>query len=186
LNTGVADVLSGVSCSSRSVCTAVGSYYRISPWPGVGVPVVLRWTAGKLSAQSPVTGGFPSVVSCVSYSACTAVGSTVMRWNGVTWDTEPVPAIPGSVSLTGVSCVSATACVAVGTVATRSQNVEYWAPLVLSSMTPASPGSRPQAVSVRPHPHPSDGSRSNPVRRSRARPPSESAAREAVGAGSFW
>jgi hypothetical protein len=69
--------LSGVSCSSATECTAVGSYDDSS---GVQVALVERWDGSTWTIQntpipSGATGSSLSAVSCTSATACTAVGS---------------------------------------------------------------------------------------------------------------
>jgi hypothetical protein len=84
-------LLSGVSCTTATSCTAVGSWtYRYC----VTYP------------HSPPL--------CVNRPATLAEG-----WNGATWSVEPTPspgigALSGKAVLSGVSCASATSCVAVG------------------------------------------------------------------------
>ena len=124
-------VLSGVSCASRTVCTAVGYFTNRSR---TGVTLAERWNGTRWSIQrTPNLRGATSSllfgVSCASRTACTAVGSVtdsagttvplVERWNGARWSTQdtpkPSPATGGGVSyLAGVSCASTTVCVAIG------------------------------------------------------------------------
>jgi hypothetical protein len=67
-----ADDLGGVSCSSPSACTAVGSYFNsqtlIESWNGSVWSIVPSPNASQISLLSGV--------SCSSSSACTAVGFT--------------------------------------------------------------------------------------------------------------
>jgi hypothetical protein len=127
------NVLSSVSCSSATACTAVGnsevsdSDYRtlIESWNGTS------WTAE--ASRNPVPGqDYLYGVFCSAATACTAVGDTystsdfavrtlIESWNGTSWTVAPSPSPgPGSDDiLFGVSCASATACVAVGS-GTRS------------------------------------------------------------------
>ena len=96
-----------VSCTSATVCTAVGgsSVWR---WDGT------RWT-GQTLAQ--VGGGNLDGVSCTSSSSCAAVvqyalpHAAAARWDGMSWTIDRTPPLG---DLTGVSCTSATACIAVG------------------------------------------------------------------------
>jgi hypothetical protein len=121
------NALSGVSCVSASVCTAVG-YYIIRPgvpqtlteyWNGTSWSVVTSPNPGTTSHFNVLSG-----VSCVTASACTAVGSyrnahvlhtLVESWNGSAWSVVPSPD-PGTRNnaLAGASCLSATPCTAVG------------------------------------------------------------------------
>jgi hypothetical protein len=121
-----AGALSGVSCVSSAVCTAVGYVrtlsggYRtlIESWNGTNWSVVPSPNIGSASDQNYLSG-----VSCTSATACTAVGyhyngvfkTLIESWNGTSWSVVPSPS-PGGVNdgLYGVSCMSATACTAVG------------------------------------------------------------------------
>ena len=122
--------LAGISCTSMSACTAVGtSISCISCSPGaMGVtsPLAERWDGSSWTIQStPFTGAQLTGVSCPAATSCTAVGAFVDasgfftpvagRWNGSTWTTES-PANPSGAesSLDGVSCTAANACTAVG------------------------------------------------------------------------
>ena len=124
--------LSGVSCVSASLCTAVGSYLGIAGHP---VSLAERWNGASWVIQptpNPAGAFFTGLsgVSCASASACTAVGvytnsagnsvPLAERWDGTTWVIEPTTNPPGAqpredaTGLSGVSCVSASACTAVG------------------------------------------------------------------------
>ena len=124
-------ILSGLSCTSRTACTAVG-YFTNSA--GTGVTLAERWDGTGWSIQrTPNPAGATSSllfgVSCVSTTECTAVGSTTNRagttmplaerWNGSRWSIQRTPNPSGTNPtglsyLGGVSCASATACFAVG------------------------------------------------------------------------
>jgi hypothetical protein len=124
-------VLSGVSCTSPTTCTAVGYF---TDRKGVGVPLAERWNGTTWTVQrtpNPVgaTSSLLFDVSCVSPRACTAVGSftkrsamtvpLVERWNGTSWSIQSTPnpsqATGGRASyLGGVACASRTTCTAVG------------------------------------------------------------------------
>ncbi len=130
--------LLGVSCTSKSACSAVGSY---SASPGaVAATLAERWNGARWSIQrtpSPPATTLPELdgVSCTSRTACIAVGSyvntadtaaaLVERWNGARWSIQRVPNPAGAVStaLFGVSCTSRTACTAVGNLYTRIKPV---------------------------------------------------------------
>jgi hypothetical protein len=125
--------LSGVSCSSVTACTAVGSFYRD---PFSSQTLAERWNGKRWSIEpTPTDGSFTQSelegVSCPSRTSCTAVGvrrfsirptfvpavvALVERWNGARWSTQPVrtPARAIQTDLAGVSCVSTDVCVAVG------------------------------------------------------------------------
>jgi hypothetical protein len=120
--------LYGVSCTSTSACTAVGSYLNSS---SVAVPLAERWNGEAWSIQeSPAPTGAKESglfgVSCTSSSACTGVGAYVNSasiyvafaesWNGVSWSIHETPVPTGTKlsQLIGVSCSAANACTAVG------------------------------------------------------------------------
>jgi hypothetical protein len=112
--------VTGVSCTSASVCTAVG-------W-AVGA-LVERWNGSTWATQPTprVAGSGLYAVSCVSATACTAVGTLdhgpstqvpfAEGWNGTRWTAEHAlnPAGgSGGLGLVGVSCVAPAECAAVG------------------------------------------------------------------------
>ncbi len=131
--------LRSVSCTSATICVAVGSYYTKTTG---GIPermtLAERWNGTEWSIQStpnPVGAKYSEVrlqsVSCTSSSACTAVGSyysketegipeglttLAERWNGTEWAIQSTPTLTGAKQseLQGVSCASTEACVAVG------------------------------------------------------------------------
>lgn len=125
--------LAGVSCSSSTACTAVGSYENSA---GTTAILAERWNGSAWSTQSApspagtIYGGLHGV-SCASSTACTAVGvyattrtvkgigyvrqSLAEGWNGTEWSVEAQPAFVHETSLASVSCVSME-CVAVGSV----------------------------------------------------------------------
>jgi hypothetical protein len=127
--TGAADSgLDAVSCTSATVCTAVGS--------GAALTLAEVWngTSWKVKTTPNPAGATDSVlegVSCASTTACTAVGfsedssgtySTLAeKWNGTAWTIQTTPNPVGGV-LDGVSCTSTTVCTAVGTSAHDSGN----------------------------------------------------------------
>lgn len=121
--------LTGVSCTSRHACTAVGSSDEGGALLAEGGALLERWNGvdWSLQAAAPTVGvsvpylGLGSI-SCVSNTYCVAVGtaddsyqhSLVESWNGSAWSVQP----SGSGSLGGelgtVSCSSAVACMAAG------------------------------------------------------------------------
>jgi hypothetical protein len=119
--------LLGVSCTSASACTAIGSYDTST---SAGVTLAERWNGTAWAIQpTPNRGAYGSVldgVSCTSPAACTAAGyystssgtemTLAERWNGTAWAIKPTPspATFGYNFLTGVSCTSASACTASG------------------------------------------------------------------------
>ncbi|MGZ6565296.1 MAG: hypothetical protein ACXVH3_36155 [Solirubrobacteraceae bacterium] len=119
--------LFGVSCVSRTVCTAVAVYVNRA---GAHVTLVEHWNGAAWTVQrTPNPAGAKDRelfgVSCVSMAACTAVGYTnsagtyvtlVERWNGSSWSVQQTPNPAGATfsKLSGVSCASVTACTAIG------------------------------------------------------------------------
>jgi hypothetical protein len=134
---GLSASLEGVSCASATSCVAVGSRYTAGPSsrPTVtGFTEVRSGTTWKLHAI-PVPAGRDSAlggVACTSPTRCFAAGDTMMHanhdyaypyaaiWNGGTWSSIPVPAVPKASAdfwaggFGSVDCVSATDCVATG------------------------------------------------------------------------
>ena len=123
---GVSSVLKGVSCTTPTACTAVGSYANSS---NTTEPLAEGWNGTDWSVQptadpSTTRHNVFESVSCSSPNACTAVGQSsskssystlAERWDGTSWTIEPTPDPMGEgAQLTGVSCASATACTAVG------------------------------------------------------------------------
>ena len=121
--------LNGVSCTSTTACTAVGSFVDSA---GTAAPLVERWDGVGWSIQTipTPTGARDSVlwgVSCPSTTACSAVGSSdnrtgtsftlAERWDGVGWSIQTVPSPTGATDtkLNAVSCPSTADCTAVGT-----------------------------------------------------------------------
>ena len=125
-------VLAGVSCTSASACTAVGSYYNNT---GAEVTLAEGWNGRAWAVQSPINPSTAKAselngVSCTAASTCTTVGyydtgigtghgtqlTMAERWNGSAWAAQSIPSPSGAVgtALAGVSCTSASACTAVG------------------------------------------------------------------------
>jgi hypothetical protein len=131
--------LYGVSCTSTSACTAVGS--RTDPKTDCGVPLVEAWNGRRWSIRpSPAPGPCGSsdealrAVSCLSATACNAVGyddsmnagpgigvPLLERSSARSWSVQPSPDIRyledpwgGGGWLNGVSCKPRGSCVAVG------------------------------------------------------------------------
>lgn len=120
--------LNGVSCTSSTACTAVGSFVDSA---GRGAALVERWDGVGWSIQTTptppgVSDSMLSGVSCASTTACSAVGSSDNRsgtrftlaeqWDGVGWSiqTTPTSTAAADTNLNAVSCISPTACTAVG------------------------------------------------------------------------
>lgn len=113
--------LDGVSCTSSTVCTAVGAWDQDT--------LAEHWDGTTWSLQSTPSAGQGAnltSVSCTSSSACVAVGNyfkvsgvgvtLAEGWNGSTWTVQSTPnpaASPFSLFFS-VSCSSASSCTAVG------------------------------------------------------------------------
>src|ERR1700691_270176 len=124
--------LTGVSCSSSTACTGVGSYGSSSP-----DTLAERWNGTSWSKQTiPTPAKSESIlrgVSCTSSTACKAVGlsentttgvveTLAETWNGTEWTIQKTPNPSGAQGsrLFGISCTSSSACLAVGTYETSS------------------------------------------------------------------
>ena len=120
--------LTGVSCTSPSACTAVGSYVK---GPTFGLTMAESWNGSTWSIQaipdpSGEDGAELAGVSCSSAIACVAVGyyfnssnnngTVAESWDGTRWRLQSIPIPAGTISsdLFGVSCPSPVACTAVG------------------------------------------------------------------------
>ncbi|MFZ0664573.1 MAG: hypothetical protein WAM97_02385, partial [Acidimicrobiales bacterium] len=128
----------GVSCTSDSACTAVGSYVDSSDGGGTlaeawdGTSWSIQTTPDPSGAGSSTLSG----VSCNSSGDCTAVGGYLNDdsvaqpfaevWNGTSWSPEPTPLPSGAEggALSGVSCPSTGPCSAVGNY-TDSSGVDH-------------------------------------------------------------
>ncbi len=151
--------LSGVSCTSRTACAAVGSYTDST---GKVLTLAERWNGVMWSIQNtPNPSGANSSslagVSCSGQGACIAVGSSTTRggptvtlaerWNGVRWTIQPTPNPSGATtsSLAAVSCTKAGACTAAGSAGSPGGTVtlaERWNGTVWSiqpTFTPEGP-----------------------------------------------
>lgn len=119
----------GVSCSSSSMCMAVGWQGRqtlAEAWDGT------TWIVEP--TPSMTQGASLSAVSCASASSCMAVGAVAPqtastsplaeRWDGSGWTVVPVPLPAGghAASLEGVSCSAPDSCMAVGSYLDSSGN----------------------------------------------------------------
>jgi hypothetical protein len=122
--------LDGVSCTSATACTAVGSASNGTH----SVALAERWNGTSWAPQTipnPATAAQIQLggVACSSGGACIAVGHYTSssshffpdkvlaeRLNGANWSiqTTPLPAGTTDASLTGVSCSASNACTAVG------------------------------------------------------------------------
>jgi hypothetical protein len=128
--TTLSNILSSVSCTSATACTAVGLYSQpaqsgsvyqtlIETWDGTSWTIVPSPDANTLNNQ--LAG-----VSCASATACTAVGiyttsagtanNLVETWDGTNWTVVPVPnpSSDNGNALQDVSCTAPATCQAVG------------------------------------------------------------------------
>jgi hypothetical protein len=138
--------LLGITCRSRTTCTAVGS-----PDDSTGEPPVVehwngrRWLAQRVEKPGDAFGGYLADVACASNGQCVAVGgflsSSTECW--VPWVQQEVagrwtvrrsPAFGDCESesngRTGVSCTAATRCTAVGYDDTGEGTVGVGSPVV--------------------------------------------------------
>jgi hypothetical protein len=127
---GIRGQLEGVSCTSISDCTAVGTVSGQGWTAPLGETMTgSEWNAQTLPVPSEASGALLDAVSCLSASVCAAVGNddiTVANsadaeatlaevWNGSVWSIEDTPNPDSTVNtLGGVACVSRSSCVAVG------------------------------------------------------------------------
>ena len=124
----VPNVLTGVSCTTSTACTAVG-WDRLDECNFFHCYVDATLAEGSNGASWTVQSGLPGYrfpipialegVSCSAAAACAAVGSyngatLAAGLSGPTWATQSTPSGATSSDLAGVSCASATACTAVG------------------------------------------------------------------------
>ncbi len=119
-------LLSAVSCTSSTFCTAAG-------WDeasGAGVTLVETWNGAHWSIQASPNpdnsiGSELTALSCASSTSCSAVGIYVEyqtpylafaeAWDGSTWTVQSTPEASGTDTyLEGISCPSPGACTAVG------------------------------------------------------------------------
>src|SRR5215510_13570195 len=119
------DVLSGVSCTSASACTAAGGSNAFTPnartlaegWDGT------RWTIQATPTPAGAQFAFLNTAACASPGACTAAGAYINssgvfqtlaeHWNGTAWHRQATPN-QGPSLLIGLACTSGAACTAVG------------------------------------------------------------------------
>jgi hypothetical protein len=121
--------LNGVSCTSPSACTAVGS--EGTPKNATLFTLAESWNGSAwkfVTTPPPLTPGGTalSTVSCTGPGACMAVGyygfndgtgtsvTLAEQWNGTAWRQRTTPTPDRSATLGGVACTAATACLAVG------------------------------------------------------------------------
>ena len=140
--------LRGVSCSSPSLCMAVGGGL-VERWNGT------KWSLQPNSSHQLDLNG----VSCTSRTWCMAVGSYgplarayAQRWNGQRW--SPLRARSPSNSIAvfkGVSCSAQNRCTAVGQATNRQ--TDTGTPLIERWNGTRSTVIHAQNYDTRPHPH---------------------------------
>jgi hypothetical protein len=101
---GTQPTLSGVSCTSRTACTAVGDFY--DPVTSATASLAMSWNGTRWAIQHSVNPPGHQVylysVSCTAPAACTAIGRTFTgvaagwvslaeRWNGAKWSRQRTP-----------------------------------------------------------------------------------------------
>ena len=135
------NLLSGVSCTSTTSCTAVGSYVNAA---GTTQTLVEEWDGNAWSivpSPSPDAGDSLQAVACVSTTSCVAVGSVDETWNGSAWTV-----VPGPSDLVSVACPATNQCLGVGTATTSSGatqpvaaawNGSTWSDAATSTITPS-------------------------------------------------
>jgi hypothetical protein len=124
---GFGAYLTGVSCTARTLCTAVGEDYT-DPL-GQLYPIALRWTGRGWSLSQSAYQARLTAVSCTSATACAWVGESYVLgdygpgypllggWDGMHWTEGGTIAVPNpalNTALNAVSCTAANACTAVG------------------------------------------------------------------------
>jgi hypothetical protein len=135
--------LDGVSCSSRSLCTAVGTYaIPQNRAPSIIVTVVERWNRARWSSQRPSQATKLSAVSCPSSTSCNAIAQ---QWNGVRWSLGPNP----NAILNSISCLAGNACIAVGSGRIERWNAQRWTPQTAARDLPHAKFNSVSCVSTR-------------------------------------
>ena len=149
--------LGGVSCTSASLCFAVGTtgtdanQAYVEQWNGT------TWGASTVPPATGVTEIQVMNMSCSTPTMCMAVGQALVgstdsawsaQWNGSSWSGVVTPS-PGGVTATmleGVSCVGSSFCVAVGDVEpgsgpTYENLIETWngTSWTILPLTPSTP-----------------------------------------------
>jgi hypothetical protein len=138
--------LAGVSCTTATDCTAVGSYAASE---GIG-PLAERWNGQAWARETfPNPAGSAdtalTAISCPTASQCVAVGyytalgapggkALAAGWNGTSWRLLNVPlpaAAVGGGALSAISCRSATDCTAGGSYSPKNTDdfstlAEHW------------------------------------------------------------
>jgi len=135
---GLNNALTGVSCTSSTMCFAVGRASNgtadqtlVEQWNGT------TWSIVSSPNTATIRNNDLNGVSCASGVDCKAVGSAsngivdqtlVEQWNGTAWSIAPSPNSSSTLAndLGGVSCVSSTSCQATGTAQNGAALFEVW------------------------------------------------------------
>jgi hypothetical protein len=141
------DYLAGISCSSSSHCTAVGSASEDDGCGRCGT-LAERFNGHRWTLQRPSQADGLQSVSCPAVNLCVGVGDAGAQiWNGRVWKLRRISAARGA-GLTGVSCPTRKLCVAVGTGRRGGVLVEHFNGSRWSRQTAAAPeGAKQIAVS---------------------------------------
>jgi hypothetical protein len=133
---GASVALDGLSCTSASLCAAVGGYQGSTGGPFIEMWNGSAWSVVPSASPQGSTTGSLNGVSCVGPAFCMAVGSALTgstqdgfaeSWNGSAWRVQTITAPPGITStLESVSCLTTTSCVAVGTIEGTSTWIIGW------------------------------------------------------------
>ncbi len=112
--------MTGVVCTARSSCLAVGDYADST---GASRPLSELWNGTSwqvLTIHGPRYSGL-NALSCPAASSCMAVGfsrygTLAEAWNGTTWTKTVSPGPVGSIdtNLSSISCAAVNNCVAAG------------------------------------------------------------------------
>jgi hypothetical protein len=128
-NPGSPGVLSAVSCSAATACTAVGEQATTSaPLGKEGLAEQWNGVVWKVQrVPGPAGAGASSLadVSCTGPTSCMAGGSTLdrsgtqqspwsLRWNGTHWGDVNIPDPGVSGEVLSVSCAAVKVCISVG------------------------------------------------------------------------
>jgi serine/threonine protein kinase len=127
---GKSVTLSGITCTSRGECIAVGERQPAGDGNSGNVTsyFVQRLSKGSWKVMStPTSQGYGTLesISCVSPNSCVAVGNTyagdtdepsALLWDGTRWSPDAVMNPSGGGILEGVACVPGGRCTAVGTI----------------------------------------------------------------------
>jgi hypothetical protein len=119
--------LTGVSCTARSFCMAVGPGITGQDWPLAARWNGTRWRFAPFRRPEVGVGRGPSAASCTYATDCMSVGlsrftagnnenALAAHWNGRRWKTARIAVVDlPSTNLEGVACPSRNSCIAAAT-----------------------------------------------------------------------